>query len=77
MVQGFNLVFVTTVWSQKVARNRESKSTARLFHAKARRREGWRASVPTSRLLLCGRMVSLRSAGSKRLACPAAHAPPT
>jgi len=35
-----------------VARNRESKSTARLFHAKARRRESWRASVPTSRLPL-------------------------
>ena len=29
-----------------------------MFHAKARRREGWRASVPTSRLPLRGGMVS-------------------
>ena len=39
-------------------RNLECKSAARLFHAKARRREGWRASVPTSRLPLRGRIVS-------------------
>ena len=34
-----------------VARNLESKSAARFFHAKARRHEAWRASVPTSRFL--------------------------
>jgi hypothetical protein len=28
VVQGFNLIFVTTVWSQKVVRNRASKSSA-------------------------------------------------
>ncbi len=36
-------------YDHAVTRNDECKSTARLFHAKARRREAWRASVPTSR----------------------------
>ncbi len=46
LMQGFNLSFVTTEWSQKVARNLERKSAARLFHAKARRREGCEVECP-------------------------------
>jgi hypothetical protein len=59
-------------------RNDECKSTARLFHAKARRREGWRASVPTSRLPLSGRMGGTsvaRPQASRRLPLPALRKP--
>jgi hypothetical protein len=41
----------TSYCDHAVARNLESKSAARFFHAKARRHEAWRASVPTSRFL--------------------------
>ena len=40
----------------------------------------WRASVPTSRLPLCGRMVSgfiAERRDGQASACPAAHVPPT
>ncbi len=55
-----------------------SKSTARLFHAKARRHEGWRASVPTSRLPLRGRMGGTsvaRPRASRRLPLPVLSKP--
>jgi hypothetical protein len=55
------------------------KGASRLFHTKTRGREAWRASVPTSRLPLCGRMVSDFIAERREgqvSACPTAVTPP-